>query len=391
MHVNREAYTVRQMYHLEFINLENRWDDAFLETWRLIADPQADAVIAAVVEQGELAAVNGLLRCLMTNDDLVPQALPEVVQNYLRTSGELPSWADQRLILQGEAVFSLYSPAIITALFCTSLPMAYAAQKGAEVLYLSQRMSRRLHPRIFQTAQFILDVMSPGGLQPGGRGIRSVQKVRLIHAAIRYYILHGENQLRHWDMAWGLPVNQEDMAGTLMTFTVAVIQGLEAMGILWTAAEREAYLHSWKVVGYILGIRPELLPLNYADAEALTQAISRRHWQASPAGQALAQALVEFLEQQIPSKVLNGLAATMIRSLSGDEVADLLNIPPANWTRGMWRAMTRLITLVGKVKLLLPLLQILGRRWGMPLLQEVTLMRGGGPRTTFAVPSGLQD
>ncbi|MCI0578162.1 MAG: DUF2236 domain-containing protein, partial [Chloroflexi bacterium] len=355
------------MYHLEFINLENRWDDAFLETWRLIADPQADAVIAAVVEQGELAAVNGLLRCLMTNDDLVPQALPEVVQNYLRTSGELPSWADQRLILQGEAVFSLYSPAIITALFCTSLPMAYAAQKGAEVLYLSQRMSRRLHPRIFQTAQFILDVMSPGGLQPGGRGIRSVQKVRLIHAAIRYYILHGENQLRHWDMAWGLPVNQEDMAGTLMTFTVAVIQGLEAMGILWTAAEREAYLHSWKVVGYILGIRPELLPLNYADAEALTQAISRRHWQASPAGQALAQALVEFLEQQIPSKVLNGLAATMIRSLSGDEVADLLNIPPANWTRGMWRAMTRLITLVGKVKLLLPLLQILGRRWGMPL------------------------
>lgn len=378
------------MYHVESINLEHRWDDAFLETWRLVADPQADAVIAAVVEQGELAAVNSLLRCLMANDDLVPDALPAVVQDYLRTSGQLPPWANQQLILQGEAVFALYSPAIITVLFFASLPMAYAAQKGAQVLYLSRRMTQCLHPRIVQTAQFILDVMSPGGLQPGGRGLRSIQKVRLIHAAIRYYILHGHNQSRSWDMAWGLPINQEDMAGTLLTFTVTVIEGLAAMGIRWTAAEREAYLHCWKVIGYILGIRPELLPLDYADALALTQAISRRHWQASPAGQALAQSLLEFLEQQLPSKVFSGLAATMIRSLSGDEVADLLNIPPANWTWGVWRTTTRLIALVGKAKLLLPLLQLLTRRWGMAWLQEATLIRGGGLRTTFAVPSGLQ-
>jgi hypothetical protein len=50
------------------------------------------------------------------------------------------------------------------------------------------------HPfrRIVETAQFVLDVMAPDGLGHSGRGVRSAQKVRLMHAAIRHLILAAE-------------------------------------------------------------------------------------------------------------------------------------------------------------------------------------------------------
>src|SRR6201999_3276000 len=125
-----------------------------------------------------------------------------------------------------QEVFACYGPQICLCLLCKSLPEAYACAKGAQVLYRTGRLTdqdgtmRTFTRRLMETSQFVVNVCIPGGLEPNGKGIVTSQKVRLIHAAIRYFIKKGE-----WDVATlGEPINQEDMAGTLQSFSTLILQ-----------------------------------------------------------------------------------------------------------------------------------------------------------------------
>ena len=42
-----------------------------------------------------------------------------------------------------------------------------------------------------------------------------------------------------------------------------------------TRAEKDAYIHCWNVVGFLMGIREELLPANYEESEKLYQRSGR--------------------------------------------------------------------------------------------------------------------
>ena len=93
--------------------------------------------------------------------------------------------------------------------------------------------------RILETAQFVFDVLNLGAFTATGRGVRSTQKVRLMHATIRHLTLM-EGQ---WDSkSWGVPLNQEDLAGTLMTFSVVVLDVFESVGVrlVWTCRPMSA-------------------------------------------------------------------------------------------------------------------------------------------------------
>ncbi|NJO02593.1 MAG: DUF2236 domain-containing protein [Bacteroidia bacterium] len=116
---------------------------------------------------------------------------------------------------RGLHFFQKYAPHLLAMLGYLSLPYCYAAANGAQVLQLSQRIRQDTKKRLLETSQFVLDVMEPGAFGPEGLGLVSALKVRLIHAAIRFHVLRSPK----WDMAWGLPVNQEDMGGTNGAFS----------------------------------------------------------------------------------------------------------------------------------------------------------------------------
>ena len=175
--------------------------------------------------------------------------------------------------------------------------MGLLGQKGVHVLTLTTRLLSNPTRRITEVSQFLVDVMQPGGLTtPGGRGRRSIQKVRLMHAAVRKLAAESPD----WNPAWDLPINQEDLAGTLMSFSWIVLDGLEKLGAALTSDEREAYLHCWKVIGHLLGIRNELLPKNFDSARDLAAAIVRRQFGPSSEGKALTKALVDMMAQVLP-------------------------------------------------------------------------------------------
>jgi hypothetical protein len=54
-----------------------------------------------------------------------------------------------------------------------------------------------------------------------------------------------------------MPLNQEDLLGTLLTFSVTTFRVMEQFGVHWTADEQDAYLYFWDLVGACLGVGTE--------------------------------------------------------------------------------------------------------------------------------------
>ena len=92
--------------------------------------------------------------------------------------------------LEAEAFFLLYGLASSTLLACASLPQCYVMKYGTEVLAYTKFLQVDPQRRIRETAQMVMDVMCPRGLEPGDRGVRATMKVRVMHAIVRHMIEH---------------------------------------------------------------------------------------------------------------------------------------------------------------------------------------------------------
>ena len=198
-----------------------RWTDALLDRMRELGDPVADKPVAAVLERGGVDAVNAMMRTLVRVDQPVPEALPDEIRDYLVQTLPLPEWADMGKIKRGQQLFETWGLEIACCLFCASLPSAYAAAQGVKVLYLTARLDTDARRRVMETGQFLIDVATVGGLDEHGKGRRAIQRVRLMHAAVRHLIT-ARNELTPgmWHPDWGTPINQEDLAGDTSVFLI---------------------------------------------------------------------------------------------------------------------------------------------------------------------------
>jgi hypothetical protein len=293
------------------------FSDELLQRMRLVADPVADETVQALLTTSQRDALHHWWQSVSRNNSPVPEHLPDEIKYYLSKTENLPVWADRKRIQRGQRFFARHARAILSVLGCLSLPYCYAAADGAQVLWLSQRIRQDTRQRLSETAQFLLDVLSPEAFKPHGKGIRSIQQVRLIHATARYYSLRSPS----WQENWGMPVNQEDMVGTNLAFSFIVLQGLQKLGFQWNKNEAEDFLYTWNVIGAMLGI---------AEDYWLDKKIAGRHFRASEAGTGLTHALIKCLNEINEE---NGISPTFtyayMRYLLGDAVADLLEIPPA--------------------------------------------------------------
>lgn len=365
-----------------------RWTSAVLEPARARMDPLADAVVAEIYREGQLPAINSLLKTMFENDDEIPEALPPRAKAYFDETEELPSWADPARILRAQEIFADHGVQLTFGLFCSSLPQSYAAAKGAEVLVRTGGMTNRVHQRIFETAQFLFDVLDEGGLSPKGRGIRSAQRVRLMHAGVRHLLL--ESPHARWDLtALDAPINQEDMAGTLMTFSVVTFDAMRKLGVEATEAEGDDWMHLWAVVGHFLGIERALVPTSLEDARDLMDAIRERQWAPSPAGKQLGAALVDFMQGFFTRGHFRGFTPTMVRFLSGDQCADVLDVAPANWTSPLVSAGAELADLFDLDERETLLERALGKL-AREVMEDIIDFEREGKRASFRVPASLR-
>jgi hypothetical protein len=357
------------------------WSDDFLDGLRGRGDPAADGVVRDLfASTGNATAA---FRALVVQRD---EANDPTFTTFLEEKIEAPAWVEPELVAAGQECFARWGSHVFTALYAAALPSAYACRRGVQVLGLTARLETDTKRRLNETAQFHLDVMEPGGLEPGTHGYSDVRHIRLMHAAVRWLI---ENDPRvTWDPSWGTPINQEDLLETLLTFTEIVFEVFDRTGVAYTEDDANAYLHAWSLIGFYLGVRPDLLPLTRAQTSALMPVVRRRQFGPTASGHELMAALLEQGTRLAPPP-LRGLPASTVRYYVGDETADLLGVPSADWTRLVFRPLAEVSRKLSLERLHRHLLSALSERIGFGMLALAVRAERYGGRPAFQVPTSL--
>lgn len=364
-----------------------RWTDEVLDAFRLVGDPPADQAVEEVFATGTVAEVNRLMRTLVRNDMPPPGELPAALQNYFETTESLPEWADLDAIARTEEFFVRHGLLAILILGCYSLPVCYAADRGVKVIYDSARLYSDARRRVIETAQLLLDSFAPGGLAPTGAGVRSAQKVRLMHAAVRTLLLN-----RGWDIpTLGIPINQEDLVGTLGAFGFHFMDGLRKLNVRFLTRDADDYIHTWNVIGHIMGIQRSLLPQNFEEATYLAGRINERHFKASPEGKALQEALTSFMQSVLPGETFNGLPIALTRHFLGNDRADLIGIPSSDWTQFSLIPFRAFNTVLSSANQDIPPVARAVELFSQKMIDNLLLMERGGERSHFHIPETLKE
>ncbi len=310
------------------------WSDDFLDAMRQQGDPVADETVRAIFALGDVDAVNRLLGTLLTGK--IPSDAPAPLIGYLDRTSALPPWIDARKIAVAEQLAVDYGFLCAGVLYTAGLPTCYASRGIAAVLSSTLRLEQRdlIWRRLIETGQFVFNVSDRGSMGAQAVGVRTTQQVRLMHAAIRHLILTPPSRAAtasgpalgrtlialQWDETLGLPVNQQELAWTLLTFSFSVLRALEQLGAVLSDEQKDAYIHLWGVVGHVLGVDARLLCADFAEAKALYDRLLPRVSADTTAGRALVNALVDFAEPVLfPS-----LTRAMIRYHVGEQLAVLI-------------------------------------------------------------------
>lgn len=306
--------------------------DRELDAARQIGDPLVDAIVSEHLACHGPDAMRTAMRALFHTTGL-PEDQP-LVRSYLDAIGNMEI-GDPGIIARGQRLFSLFGPEIFLVLGSCSLPLAFACGNGVQAIYRSRRLKDDPVRRLYDTAQMVSNVMQVGELAHGQIGWRSARKVRLIHTLVRHRVRH--DQAAPWSSSWGTPVNQEDMAGTLLSFSVAVLHCLKNMGAQISRQEADSYVYAWSAVGRLLGVDEALLAWSEDEALALATRIGGRQLRATPEGKLLAHQLMAAVATLFPIPgYANSLTHYFLQNTAfGADVARVLELPDPDWTRAL--------------------------------------------------------
>ncbi|MEP7101121.1 MAG: oxygenase MpaB family protein [Burkholderiales bacterium] len=359
-------------------------------------DPEADALIAKIQERaGDPMVVFQLMGAVarwMPGDPFGD--LDADLVAFLEQPCQRPDWAHQDLLRKAQANYKKDKNPTRVVLGVYSLPALYLDPDIALALIGTGQLSLHVRPRLEHTQNFVDAVMMPGALdQPASGGPAPgwlwIRRVRLTHAIRRALaklaprsapgktsflgdlvrndplaVLHAK---RRWNSHDDEPIDQVELAYVMLTFSWAVADGVSRLGPRYRMgrAAREAHIHTWAVIGHMLGIVDELLPgiePRGADrhAKELFEMLRGRHLEKGdplpnpgelpPIGveegrqlmAALMVVLVDVARENIPESfrwlvkawrwldnVLQDLPRVLLYKLAGTETARMLHVTPA--------------------------------------------------------------
>ena len=250
----------------------SKWTIQFIKDSRHRGDPLADEAAEEIIHSSETGKLHEILRKFATNDQEIPDGLPQDVVDFFEKSGHVEfSEEDKAKLDKASEIFYDYGPMVVFALLFRALPVTYMANAPAHVLTISRLLEDFPERRIIETAQFVFDVLEEKWYEPGKRGIRTAQKVRLMHAGMRHLLSHESHD--KWNDEWGTPISQGDLLATLQTFSLEVLRGLELLHIHLEPEEEDAWFFAWTKIGMIMGVEEDLMPTNRAEAEHVQELI----------------------------------------------------------------------------------------------------------------------
>jgi hypothetical protein len=237
------------------------------ERWRMLGEQLAvgDEPMDHLVEWMSSAGMEQMRplfdRALAEGIASVPEA-PEPLREFFTGVETVPEWVDWELIRRGQRAFRAGGADGMYVARDVSLLGGYQFSGFNKTLIRTGALEKGSNKRFAETMQWAMDVISEGGLAPLGVGYRSTMRVRLIHAFVRRHV----GAMPDWQGdQWGVPVNQTDMAATLVGALIAPPTGALGMGLMLSPKEYDAIAHLTRYVGWLIGVRDEWLPRNFRD------------------------------------------------------------------------------------------------------------------------------
>lgn len=315
-----------------------------LSKCRDLGDKAADEIIGQIVEQNGIASLRQLMSFLSDFQNLNFENQDPIIQLFLSANCSLPVFYDKKKLIRATDFYQENQQNIGLILGLYSLPYCYLGADGAKVLYMSERIKNDTYKRLTETGSFLKAVMNYDNWK-SNIIFASCLKVRLLHASIRYFTLHSKK----WDLAWGYPINQEDMLGTNLAFSLVVLRGLEKLGYSIDKTYEDAYINIWNVIGFLLGVKQEIMPKNYVEALKIDKQIADRQFRQSVEGQELTASLMQVIRSFAPNDITADLLQSQSRMLLGEKYAQMLGIAETNFPNALLKVYNITSVLISKV------------------------------------------
>lgn len=315
------------------------------------ADPLADDVAHDFASRGRTRSRHLLDLALRDGIAATPDA-PDSLRALFEQLDHVPVWVDWTAVDRASDV--LFRTGLFggTVLGAKSLVTGYCSPGGNKPLVFSGQLEhkKRIGYRLAETCRFVADVCERGGMRRFGPGFATTVRVRVMHATVRHLIAESG---QYDEAAWGVAINQHDMVGTTMLFSLAFLEGVRAFGFIFTPQEVDDFLHLWRYNGWLIGVEPELLPTSEASAARLSDLIAMTQGQPDDDARMLVRSFIESPsytvaeddpKAQATARRHVALGFGFARSLLGEEMADALHLPrtPARFVLpGIHRVLSR--------------------------------------------------
>ncbi|WAL66545.1 oxygenase MpaB family protein [Amycolatopsis cynarae] len=301
-------------------------------------DDEVDALVAGLIDTGQVPAVNTALKSWVNNADPLPSGLPADLTAYLQQVNQLPSWAD-RDKLRLAADFNRRKDTYLFMLYgLGSGIMSTVIPREARSVYWSAG-GANMQDRAAKTFTFGYDLSELTAFEPTGQFLVTANKTRLVHAAVRHLL----PQSSHWEAVTNeqIPISNGDILVTFHSLGTFVHRKLLEWKVPMSAADEDAFLHMWQVAIHMLGVRDEFIPKTWADADAQSAQVLTPILAPTPEGKELAQDLLG-LTAQIDLGVTRGFLNEFVRYVLSDAIGDWLGLPrdyaAATLIRTVWPA-----------------------------------------------------
>jgi ER-bound oxygenase mpaB/B'/Rubber oxygenase, catalytic domain len=298
----------------------NLYQNSYLSDLRQIQDDPADQAVRVLVENPHLIS---LINSWKETPNTLPDDLPVELKNFFDFYQEAKQNIPTEILQQGQALFNQKGDLYLAMLGFYSLPYCYAFADGAQVLVRSKRILESIGERLGETGSFVLEIFRPGAFISSQESYLVCAKVRLIHAFSRFFV---EKYARDWNPDFGKPINQEDMIGTNLAFSLIVLRGWRKLGFKVSTEETTLIMRYWKWVGELMGINPDFWPDNSKEAFELEKLIRQRHLKRSEAGLKLIGALKNFYQNTIPDPILSSQTESILAFFLGKEASKALDL-----------------------------------------------------------------
>jgi hypothetical protein len=229
-------------------------------------------------------------RALADGIDAVPDA-PVALREFFAVVDVVPDWVDFDLVERGARAFRRFGRSRDDVLLQLSLIGGYMFAGPADLLVETGGLTgSTAMRRLGETQKWADAVSAPAGMRHGGEGFKLTVHVRAMHALVN----HQFETNGRWDIdQYGLPINQSDQATTLGLFNSTVLLGVRGLGRIVTPRESRAVMHLWKYVGWLMGVDEDWLFDTEREQNVFNYHAVLVQADSTPAGAALAAALVD--------------------------------------------------------------------------------------------------